>query len=268
MAKRSGADGKEHAYKINVLERAVSILKAFRDGEGDLSLKELCARTGLHASTCLRIVSVLRDQGLVAKDETTGHYRLGYELIALADIARSSGGLVAIALPHMRELSRQFQETVALSVRSGDHRIDLEQVVGEQPVRRVIPLGVPKPLYTGAASRVLLSGLTDAELDGYLDRVPLEKLATNTITDPDVLRTSVAEIRANGFAESVQEQFDASGCGIVAPVIDSRGRLVAAVGVSVPQFRFSTELRDRLVPAVKLTAGRISHLLGDRQANG
>ncbi|MFV0246190.1 MAG: IclR family transcriptional regulator [Qingshengfaniella sp.] len=264
MARRAGKEGGEHAYKINVLERAVSILKAFRAGEGDLSLKDLGSRTGLHASTCLRIVSVLRDQGLVAKDETTGRYRLGYELIALADIARSSGGIVALALPHMRELSRQFQETTAISVRSGDHRIDLEQVVGEQSVRRVIPLGVPKPLYAGAASRVLLSGLTDEELDGYLERVQLDKLATNTITDRVGLKESLAEIRRNGFAESVQEQFDDSGCGIVAPVFDGRGRLVAAVGVSVPQFRFSTELRDKLVPAVKHAAGRVSHLLGDR----
>lgn len=263
MVRRPGMD-KDQTYRINVLDRAVSILKVFSYGEGELSLKQIADRTGLHVSTCLRIASVLRDHGLLSRDGSSGHYRLGYELIALAEISRSTGGLVSIALPHLRGLSQTFKETAALSIRSGDHRIDLEQVVGEQQVRRVIPLGVPKPLYTGAASRVLLSGLTETELDDYLDRVPLEKLAANTITDPAELRASLEMIRRDGYAVSVQEQFDTSGCGVVAPVLGARGEVVAAMGVSVPQFRFSPSLRDQLIPAVIASASVVSQLLGNR----
>ena len=40
MARRLGMD-KEQTYRINVLDRAVSVLKVFNHGEGELSLKQL-----------------------------------------------------------------------------------------------------------------------------------------------------------------------------------------------------------------------------------
>jgi len=263
MARRT-AESKDEAqlYRVNVLDRAIAILKIFRTGEPSLSLSEIAARTELHVSTCLRILSVLRRHGLVSKDEDSGRYRLGYEVLALAEIARSSGGLVDLARPMLRELSQNFNETAAISVRAGDSRIDLDQVVGEQSVRRVITLGVKKPLYAGAASRVLLSGLSDKELEGYLQRTSLERLASRTITDPEELKESLRRIRRDGYAESVKEQFEESGAGVVAPVYDARGQLIAAVGVSVPQFRFTRELRAKLIPAVKETAARISRAIG------
>lgn len=251
-------------YQVNVLDRAVAILDAFAQSGPSLSLSEIASQTGLHVSTCLRLLSNLKHHGLVARDEDSGRYRLGYRLLAMAEMARGSTGLVETALPVMRELSRQFNETVVISVRSGDHRVDLEQVVGQQSVRRVVTLGIEKPLYAGAASRVLLSGLSAAELESYLERVELKKLATRTITDADELKATLARIRTAGYAESVQEQFDDSGGGIVAPVFGGRGEVVAALGISVPQFRFTAELRTQLIPAVIAAAQRVSQTIGGR----
>ena len=248
-------------YKINVLDRAVAILEAFTTRGASLSLSEIAQETGLHVSTCLRLLSNLHFHGLVNKDEDSGRYRLGYRFLALAEIARGHTGLVETARPVMRELSHRFNETVAISVRSGDYRVDLEQVIGQQAVRRVNTLGVEKPLYAGAASRVLLSGLTSAELDDYLARVKLEKLATRTITNAEALKATLADIRTTGHAESVQEQFDDSGGGVVAPVFGVRGEVVAALGISVPQFRFTEELRAQLAPSVKEAADKVSRAL-------
>jgi len=251
-------------YQINVLDRAVSILDAFAQSGQSLSLSEIAGQTGLHVSTCLRLLSNLKHHGLVARDDDSGRYRLGYRLLAMADTARGDSGLVATALPVMRELSHRFNETVVISVRSGDNRIDLEQVVGQQSVRRVVALGIEKPLYAGAASRVLLSGLSADELESYLERVELRKLASRTITDAGELRAALSRIRKAGYAESVQEQFDDSGGGIVAPVMGGRGEMVAALGISVPQFRFTAQLRAELIPAVIAAAQQASQAIGGR----
>ncbi|MBF9033307.1 helix-turn-helix domain-containing protein [Rhodobacterales bacterium HKCCE2091] len=257
-------DGSARPYQINVLDRAVAILDAFGQHGPTLSLSEIAGHTGLHVSTCLRLLSNLRHHGLVARDEDGGRYRLGYRLLAMAELARGDSGLVEVALPTMRDLSRLFNETVVISVRVGDARVDLEQVVGQQSVRRVVTLGVEKPLYAGAASRVLLAGLTAAELDDYFERVELKKLASRTITNPETLRGTLAEIRAKGYAESVQEQFDDSGGGIVAPVFGGRGEIVAALGMSVPQFRFTEDLRKRIIPEVVKSANTVSRAIGGR----
>lgn len=254
----------DRPYKVNVLDRAISILDAFARSGPSLSLSEIAILTNLHLSTCLRLLSNLRHHGLILKDETSGRYRLGYRLLALAEMARDNSGLVEAALPTMRELSRRFDETVVLSVRSGDSRVDIEQVIGQQAVRRVVTLGSEKPLYAGAASRALLSGLTADELDGYLRRNPLKKLASLTITDEAELRATLTDIRERGYAESVQEQYDNSGGGIVSPIRGARGEVLAVVGISVPQFRFAEELKVEIRPAVVAAAQHISRQMGWR----
>lgn len=258
----------ERPYRIAVLDKAMVILDTFVRHGPVLSLGEISALTGINVSTTMRLLVNLRYHGMVARSEDNGKYSLGYRLLTLADAARGRSSLVEFALPAMRELTREFNETSVLSIRSGDYRIDLEQVVGNQTVRRVLTLGLQKPLYSGAASRVLLSGFSPAELQSYLDRVKLVKIATDTITDPEVLKASLIEIRANGYAWSVQEQADNSGAGVVAPILGVRGEIIAALGVSVPQFRFTNELRDSLIPAVKKAAESISARISMSPAAG
>jgi DNA-binding IclR family transcriptional regulator len=88
------------------------------------------------------------------------------------------------------------------------------------------------------------------------------KLASCTITDPDRLKASLQEIREKGYAEAGQEQYDDSGIGIVAPVKGVRGEVVAALGVSIPRFRYTEELRAQILPAVVEAAAKVSRSVG------
>ncbi|WP_028033011.1 IclR family transcriptional regulator [Chelativorans sp. J32] len=258
VEEEEGVEAGARQYRVNVLDRAVSILDALSRYGPSLTQTELAKLTGLHVSTCMRLLVNLRHHGFVTKDEDSGRYRLGYRLVALAEDARGNAGLVEVARPVMRDLCRAFNETVVLSVVSGDYRVDLEQVVGRQSIRRVVALGVEKPLYAGAAGRLLLSGFSEAELENYLKRVELEPLAPQTITEPAALRSSIMQIRKDGYAEGTQEQYPDSGYGIVAPVCGLRGEIIAALGVSVPRFRFTEELRSSLLPAVLAAAEEVS----------
>lgn len=251
-------------YRVNVLDRAITVLKVFDASHKSLTLSEIAGRADLHISTCLRLLTTLRRHGMIQRDQDNGRYSLGYEILALAEIARGSGGLSEWARPAMRELCRTFDETVVLSIRNGDYRIDLDQEIGQQNVRRVITLGEAKPLYAGAASQVLMSGLTDHAIDDYLTRIPLLKLAENTITDAQELRQILARIRRDGFAESFQQQSDNGGAGIAAGIFDARREMVGVIGVSVPQYRFTPTLRSKLIPAVMAAANTISLVLGGR----
>jgi DNA-binding IclR family transcriptional regulator len=251
-------------YHVSVLDRGITVLKAFTHANPNLSLSEIARITGLPLSTCLRLLSTLRMHGLVSREGDSGRYRLGYELLAMAEIAGSQGGLVDWATPVMNDLVARHKETVVLSVRAGDHRIDLKQVIGQHPVRRVIAIGEQKPLYAGAASHVLLAALAAEELDAYLARVDLIQLAEQTITDRDVLRARLDRVREARVAVSVQEQSDGGGAGVAAPIVDARDDVTAALGFSVPQFRFTPALRTQLAVAIVAGAERISATLGGK----
>jgi DNA-binding IclR family transcriptional regulator len=248
-------------YRVNVLERAIRILRSFERSRPRLTLGEVAEISRLPPSTTLRLLSTLAREGFVIRDPTTGHFALGYELIVLAEQARVQSALVECARPIMREIRDRIDETIYLSVRSGDFRIDLEQVNGSHSIRRVISLGELKPLYIGAAGKILLASLSDAEIDDYLDRTELKKFTERTIVDKDLLRAEVARIRRRGVAESVREK-SADGAQIAVAITGAR----TTAGTLATTFsdRHLAEKRAICISALSEGANRISKILGTR----
>ena len=250
-------DSATDRYKINVLDRAVRILKAFNAGTSHMSLQQITASTRLPKSTVFRILSALSEHGLIMRDTDSGDFALGYEILMLAEVARESSGLAGWAMPIITEISDRLQETVVINVRSGDFRIPTVQVIGKQSTRRSASIGQPKPLYAGAAGKVFLAGMSDHELDDYLGRTELVKVGHHTITDADLLRQEIEEIRRIGYAVGVGEIGESEIAGVSAAIQGRMGVTVGALTITVPAERFDPELRGRLIDAVVGGAERV-----------
>lgn len=253
------------AYKVNVLDRAISVLQAFSVAQPHMTLAELSRATGLHRSTVLRLLSTLAHAGLVIRDGDTGQYSLGYEMIALAEVARTGSGIADWARPVMQDIRDRLNETVVLSVRSGDHRVDIDQLVASQPIRRVVALGEHKLLTFGAPSISLMSALPEAEVEAIVARLMPRTLELNPNFDLDQYRARVARVRKVGYHEQHSQYGPGSwsgSVGIAGPVFGRRGEVVAALGVSIPTGRVTDELRQRAIAAVVEGCAAIGARLG------
>jgi DNA-binding IclR family transcriptional regulator len=253
------------AYRVNVLERAIDVLEAFERVGFALRLADVAATTNLHPTTALRLLTILCHRGLVTRDGETGRYSLGYGLLALAEVAKARTGLVERCLPTMRRLRDSQNETILLSVRDGDWRVDLEQLVGLQENRLVVTLGGRKLLYVGAASKLLLSAMTDGEIEGYLTRTPLVARGEQTIVDPDALRAEVTRIRSRGYAESLSEG-PSRGAAVAAPVFEG-DEMVASLSVFLPGQRYRRHLRRGLIETVCAAAASLAQRRPHRMEN-
>lgn len=244
-------------YRVTAVERAIDLLQAFTPRTPDLALSQIAARTGLHRATALRLLMVLAQRGLIDRDANTGRYRLGLELIVLAETAKNQTGLVARALPAMRQIHERLNETIFLSIRSGDQRVNIEQIVGLQELRRVASIGEAKPLYVGAASKVLLAAMPDAWINSYLQRTALAPHTAWTIVDRGRLLDEIARVRSSGFA-CAEREGDAQTVGAAAPLRDALGVVVAALAISVPYARYSPTLMQTISEAVVAAAKGVS----------
>ena len=90
---------------------------------------------------------------------------------------------------------------------------------------------------------------------------PLERLAPGTITEPDVLRAELAEIRERGYATSMEET-DAAAWGVAAPLRSADGIAIAAVGLAGPLHRFNSENSRRFGQLVVESGHRAERRLG------
>ncbi|HEU0166965.1 MAG TPA: IclR family transcriptional regulator [Chloroflexota bacterium] len=246
---------------VEAVHRAVDVLNAFSRREPELTLAAVARKASLPKPTAFRILATLRARGLVTQDPATGQYSLGFGLLELASIRTQQTSVREEALPTLKHLRDALGETAVLSVRVGEYRVHLEQAEGTLPIRRHVEMGERVPLCVGGASKVLLAGLPDAEIQEYLARTTLTPYGPNTPTDVAKLLADVALIRRQGYAEGVNER-NLGGVGVAAPVLDHAGAVVAALHVSVPQFRYHAATRKRCIAGVVEGARAISERLG------
>ena len=83
------------------------------------------------------------------------------------------------------------------------------------------------PLHAGAASKVLMAHLPQAELERRL-RTSLPRYTPKTLTDRAALSAELAKVRRQGWAHDKGE-YMLSVQAFGAPVADSSGRVVAAL---------------------------------------
>jgi DNA-binding IclR family transcriptional regulator len=250
-------------YSIEVLQRAIDILSVFNHSRTSMSLAEIVQAVRLPKTTVFRVLSSLAERDFCEWDELSGKYSLGFELVRLADIRRRQSNVHDVAIPVMREIRNEVNETVILSVRSGDSRVHVDFVEGLHPMRRMADLGVRAPLYAGAASKVLLAGLADDEIEAYLGRTDLTAFQESTITDRNLLWREVRAIRKRGFAESKGELFSGGGA-LAAPIKDFSGNTVAVMDILTPEHRYTAKHREHCIEMLIDGAQRASERLGYR----
>ncbi len=250
-------------YSIDVLDRAVNILSVFSHARPLLGLGEVVQLVGLPKTTVFRVLSSLVERRICEFEPESGKYSLGFELLRLADIRRRQNNVHDVALPIMREIRNAVNETVILSVRSGDWRVHIDFVEGLHAMRRMADLGVQAPLYVGAASKMLLAGMDDEEIEEYLARTDLVAFQSTTITDKTLLWRQIRAIRKRGYSESHGELF--SGGGALASAIkDYSGKTIGVIDILTPAHRYTPAHRELCIRELLEGVRRASERLGYR----
>jgi len=257
----SVTESESPSRSIAAVERAMDVLLLFgRSGRADLGVTEIATELGITKAAVHRILTALRNRDLIAFEPSTRRYTLGHAAIALGRAYMARTDLRIMAAPELRRLGARTGETVTLSIRRGDTRMYVDQVVPDQELRVEVTLGVPYPLYAGSSSKVILACLEPAEIDDYLSRQELVAFTDATITDRAALRAELAAIRERGYALSVGER-QVGAASLAVPVLDHDGGVMAAISVCAPQSRFEPKA-DEFVPLL-LEAGRaVSAQLG------
>lgn len=218
---------------VQVISRAISVLRALEGEPEGLSLGQIGERVGLARSTVQRIVDALRSEQFVIAASPASGVRLGPALIRLA--ASASITFDQITRPIISALSQTIGETVDLSVLAGNMAIFTDQIQGSHRLRAVSAIGETFPLYCTANGKALLS-LLPPEKAARLLRGPLPRLTPNTMTKRLEVLAAIAACRLTGIAVDDEEHTEGISA-LGAAFIDPLGRPVA-ISIPVPSSRF------------------------------
>ena len=243
------------------VSRAVAALNALARASDGLTLSELARETGEPKSTLHGILATLVEAGLLVRDGATKRYRLGPHLLALAGAYARQSDLLRAFGEVARPLARELGETIQLAILQGRDVLYIGKQEGTQWVRLASEVGTRLPAHATSLGKCLLAWLPPEELERLLAAGPLVALTPRTITDPDILRAELAQVRARGYAIDRGETLPDLWC-FGAPVRDAQGAVVAALSISVPVTRIASERIDELIAAARRAATELSLRLG------
>lgn len=253
-------DEPETGVLIQSVQRAMRLLKAFDNGPAELGVMELSRRVSLHKSTVSRLLATLEHEGLLERIPETDKYRLGFLLVRLAGQVTHFSDLRSIAQPLLIELRERSGETIHLAVLDGDEVVNIEQLNAPHLVREANWVGRRTPLHCVANGKALLAYLPPSTIARLL-AAPLPRYTEHTLTDPTVLQDELTLIRERGYAQAIGE-IEAGLNAVAAPIHNANGDVVAAVSISGPAYRVTSERLSEFGALVCATAQRISARLG------
>jgi IclR family acetate operon transcriptional repressor len=246
-------------YLVKPVDKALQVLTLLAEAGSELSLKEICTRSGLPKTTAFRYLYTLGVHGYIAHSGDTDLYRLGPRSWRLGQSAGQYARLLEVALPLMEELRDRFDETVNLGVLNHMDIVYLGMVESRRALRMQARIGSHDPAYSTSLGKAILAFLPGEQWNTHLPPRLLPRTA-HTITARAMLRQDLEQTHDRGYALDQGENEDGACC-IGAPILDRQGRVIAAVSLSAPASRLPGELVPDVAQAVLQTASAISQRL-------
>lgn len=240
-------------------EKTLDILDLFDFDTRALNVPQIAEKLGQPQSSVYRHLRLLKEKGYVM-ESANGYYSLGYRLLKLAKIVRLDINISGIALPVMRQLTKDTEETTILLVHSNLQAVCLEAVSSHQPIKVSSEQGQIVPLYGGASSKALLAFLGEEVVEGLFAGGYVRKHTELTITDKATLKENLATIREKGYAYSDGE-IDEGVVSYGVPILDSNNQVTASLSIAGPRERMLEKDEGELVAHLKAAAQTIQRYL-------
>ncbi len=249
----------ESEEKMSAVERTLSILEALSEEEYS-NLENLSKSTRLPKATLLRFLSSLIALGYVYRDNDD-RYHLTLKMFSVGSKSLNHMDMVSDSYPFVKNLSKAIGETVHVGILEGNEAIYVLKEDSKFSIRMHSSVGRTIPLYCTAIGKIFLSQMSKERLEEYFKEVPLTPFTENSIKTRQALKEELEKIRNQGWAMDNQEHEENIIC-IACPVRDYSGKIVEALSVSWPLFRYEKAKFEDYLREIENTTSSISTMLG------
>lgn len=246
---------------VKSADRVIQILEGAAAKDDGVTHGELSRTLGIPKGSLSPLLANLVERDYLTLDRTGKLYRLGPRLLVLTGRYLSKVDLVRVGRSILQELVGEINEDVEIAVRKGNDILFLWKEECSQPLKYSIGIGEVAPLYATSGGKAILAYLPEDEFSGYLVSARLDQITKKSITDPDMLRHELEEIRVAGLAYG-REEYHQGICAIAAPVFNLHGDVVGAVLATLPSVRFNARHKAFIEPKLREAARKISRRLG------
>ena len=239
--------------------RTFDVLNLLVQHKGGLRLTEIKETLKLPVSSVHNMLQTMVSAEVATVTDDL-RYSVGPRAVALALRTVQSLDIRTIARRHLQDLVKEIGDDVYLALHVGKRVIYADRCLGTQRISLDIRLGEPLYLHSTATGKLF------AALDGKLGAVALAgklpRVTPATIVDPLELEREFKRIRTLGYAKSQEESVEGI-VGYALPILDSTGKLAAAIHVSVLSKRATKVHERKLLGAARGCTALVEKQLGN-----
>jgi len=248
------------AGSIQALDRGLALLQLIAEADG-LTLTDLAQRSGLAPSTVHRLLFTLEAHRFAMHDEERGLWLIGVDAFKTGTAFLRNRRLAGMGREVMRELMEQTGETINLGIEDNGEVVFISQIESHNTLRAFFRAGTRSLMHASGVGKALLAGFPEARVKQILYAKGLQRFTDKTRVDPTELFAELTESRERGWAIDDEERTPGMRC-IAAPIYNELGETIAAVSISGPTVRLTSQRLGEFGPLVMRAADQITSSIG------
>lgn len=223
--------------KGSSITRVLAIIEAISRAERPMSPTELAFLLDIPKPSIHRLLQQLEADDYV-QINMRGLLVPGDRMHNIALGVIHSSRFKALRQAILKNLADTIGETCGIAIPDCTEMIYYDRVETNWPLRIHLPVGSHTPIWCTSSGKLYLSSLPKERRNRIVDKLPLDKLARNTLTEPESLERELLKIQANELGTDNEEFVDGMvACSV--PIKDEDGRLFACLFTHAPVIRKS-----------------------------
>ena len=244
---------------VQAVDRAFQILEIVGRVKS-MSLADLNKEIKVNKASLSRLVYTLVQNGYLAKNEQNGNFSLTLKTYEVGLNAVQNLDRLSLINSTLVDLNNQSGRIAQFSVEDNNQLLCL-QSIGKEPMAFSVytSVGHRSPLYSTSAGKALLSGYSSGELIEKWNKMNVQALTENTLTDMQMFLQDIGLTRQRGYALDREENEYHVFC-VGSMIMDFSNRPIGAISISGSSLTDGEEkgLSEMLISSCR----KLSSLLG------
>ena len=215
--------------KLTPVGKTLLILETMSNHPDELKVAEISELTKINRTTVYRILRELLEKDWVIQDFKTKKFIIGPMAFHVGMAYTNNNNIESKILEVLDRLCEELKESVGYAVREGDKVISLYEVEIHQPYKMNYHPGQFYPMNRGGYGKCLYAYYDQERVKQLLSEQKFEKIAPNTMTEPEKILREYEKIRKQGYAVSSEEVMH-NIIGVGVPVFNQAGEVKGCIG--------------------------------------
>jgi DNA-binding IclR family transcriptional regulator len=211
------------------VDLVLSLIELLAGSARPRAMSDIAREMGISKARAHRHLRALMQHGYVLQDRDTERYEIGIKLLELGEAVRHRFDVLGATRPEMGRLRDETGQTVTVSALVEDAVVILELLQGKTLVEFGVRPGATLDFAASAHGLVALAFGSPCLLQQVLSR-PLKTYTPATLTDPELLKAHVEQVRRQGWATAA-DQLLVGVNALAAPVFDYRNEWRGTIAI-------------------------------------